>query len=179
MKLIKNSASIEVHNEVEDTPKTFTAIASEVGVVNRNGMILQPDSLEFDRERYPLLYNHGDSAGEVVGDVATAYDESKNAYVSEFNIYDTAPNIKKAVENGALNAVSVAYYVTDYEFSEDGSTIVKNAVFKEVSLVSVPADPNAKIIENSLSEELEAEKKQFMLELNAKKEIEGIKAKYE
>lgn len=179
MKLIKNSASIEVHNETEETPKSFTAVASEVGVINRNGMILEPNSLEFDRERYPLLYNHGDSVGEVVGDVKTYYDEKTNAYISEFDIYDTAPNIKKAVENGALNAVSVAYYVTDYEFNEDGGMIVKNAVFKEVSLVSVPADPNAKIIENSLSPELEEEKQAFMLQLNAKKEIEEIKAKYE
>lgn len=179
MKLIKNSAVIEIHNETEEQPKSFTAIASEVGVVNRNGMILQPNSLEFDRERYPLLYNHGESASEVVGDVKTYYDEARNAYISEFNIYDTAGNIKKAVENGAFNAVSVAYYVTDYEFTEEGNMVVKNAVFKEVSLVSVPADPNAKIIQNGLSEELEAERKQFLAKKNAMKEIEDIKAKYE
>lgn len=179
MKLVKNSICLEVRNEPETDVKLITAVASEVGVKNRNGMILTPNSLEFDRERYPLLYNHGEAASEVIGDVKTYYDEKSNSYLSEFQVYDTAPNIKKAIENGAFKNVSMAYYVTDYEFTEEGAMLVKNAVFKEVSLVSVPADPNAKIIENSLSEELEAEKRNFLLKLNAQKEIEGIKAKYE
>ena len=180
LKLIKNSVSLEITNEPETGKKTIRTISAEVGVKNRNDMILEPDSLEFDRERYPFLYNHGEQASEVIGDVATHYDPELNAYVSEFEVYDTAPNIKKAIENGAFKNVSVAYYVTDYDFSEeDGAMIVKNAVFKEVSLVSVPADPNAKFIQNGLSEELEAERKEFLAKKNAMKEIEDIKAKYE
>lgn len=179
MKLIKNSVSLEIHNAEDSDKKVITTVAAEIGVKNRNDMILQPNSLEFDRERYPFLYNHGEQASEVIGDVVTKYDESLNAYVSEFEVYDTAPNIKKAIENGAFKNVSVAYYVTDYEFDEEGAMIVKNAVFKEVSLVSVPADPNAKFIQNGLSEELEAERKQFLAKKNAMKEIEDIKAKYE
>lgn len=179
MKLIKNDISLEIHNEPETDKTVITAIAADVGVKNRNDMILTPNSLSFDRERYPFLYNHGEAASEVIGDVATHYDEARNAYVSEFEVYDTAPNIKKAIENGAFKNVSVAYYVTDYDFDDDGAMVVKNAVFKEVSLVSVPADPNAKFIQNGLSEELLAERKAYFESKNAMKEIEEIKNSYE
>ena len=58
MKLITNSAEIKV-TENEDGSKSFQGIGSEVGVENLNGIILTPNCIEFARERYPLLYEHG------------------------------------------------------------------------------------------------------------------------
>ena len=55
MKLITNSAEIKV-TENEDGSKSFQGVGSEVGVENRNGIILTPNCIEFARERYPLLY---------------------------------------------------------------------------------------------------------------------------
>lgn len=179
MKLVKNSAKIELV-ENEDGSIRKLAVGSEVGVKNRNDMILQPNSLEFNSDRHLLLYNHGESSNEIVGDAMTYYDETRNQYLTDFIVYDTNPAVKKAVENGALTHVSVAYYLTDYDFDEEGGIIVNKALLKEVSLVSVPADPNASFIENSVSDELLKERKAYLNSLKEdEKKIKEILAQYE
>ena len=45
--------------------------------------------------------------------------------------------------------------------------------------LSVPADPNAKFIQNALGEELTEERNKIIESRNALKEIEDIKKKYE
>lgn len=171
MKLVKNAVEIDVSTDEEGT-KAFTAVASKVGTVNRNGLQLTPTSLEIERNRYPFLYNHGEGSSEVIGDVGIAYSEENNAYMCDFVIYDTHPNIKQAVENGAFNSVSVSYYMTDYEIQEDESVLVKNAIMNEVSLVSVPADPEALMANNAIGAELAKEAKN-------KARLEEIKKAYE
>ena len=98
MKLITNSAEIKV-TQNEDGSKSFQGIGSEVGVENRNGIILTPNCIEFARERYPLLYEHGSGSSEVIGDAKVYYDLATNKYLTDFTLYDNAPNINKAVEN--------------------------------------------------------------------------------
>ena len=168
MKLITNSAEIKV-TENDDGSKSFQGIGSEVGVENLNGIILTPNCIEFARERYPLLYEHGAGSSEVIGDAKVYYDL----------LYDNAPNINKAVENGAFDSLSIAYYITDYTFDDNDALVVNKAQFKEISLVSVPADPNAKFIQNALGEELTEERNKIIESRNALKEIEDIKKKYE
>lgn len=171
MKLVKNAVEIDVGTD-EEGAKTFTAVASKVGTVNRNGLQLTSTSLEIERNRYPFLYNHGEGASEVIGDVGIGYSEEDNAYMCDFVIYDTHPNIKRAVENGAFNSVSVSYYMTDYDIQEDESVLVKNAIMNEVSLVSVPADPEALMANNAIGAELAKEAKN-------KARLEEIKKAYE
>ena len=83
MKLITNSAEIKV-TENEDGSKSFQGIGSEVGVENRNGIILTPNCIEFARERYPLLYEHGAGSSEVIGDAKVYYDLASNKYLTDF-----------------------------------------------------------------------------------------------
>ena len=173
MKLITNSAEIKV-TENDDGSKSFQGIGSEVGVENLNGIILTPNCIEFARERYPLLYEHGSGSSAKV-----YYDLASNKYLTDFTLYDNAPNINKAVENGAFDSLSIAYYITEYEFNENDALVVNKAQFKEISLVSVPADPNAKFIQNALGEELTEERNKIIESRNALKEIEDIKKKYE
>ena len=94
MKLITNSAEIKV-TENEDGSKSFQGIGSEVGVENRNGIILTPNCIEFARERYPLLYEHGAGSSEVIGDAKVYYDLASNKYLTDFTLYDNAPNITR------------------------------------------------------------------------------------
>lgn len=121
-------------------------IAAETGVKNRNELILNGDVIEFDRAVYPLLFNHNEVADDVIGDVRISYSAERQAYLGDVTLYDTHPNIVKAVENGAFDSVSISYYLTEYELDEENEAlIVNNALMNELSLVSVPADPNAKI----------------------------------
>lgn len=174
MKLIHNSAKIEV------VDNAIRAVGSKVGTVNRNGMKLLPDSLVFDRERYPFLFEHGDNATDVIGDTHTEYDPEREAYMTEIEVYEENAVIARAVKNGAYDAISIAYYLDEYHFEDDGDTIVvEKAYFKEVSLVSVPADPEAKFVNNGLSDEVEKERQLFVLEQNNLKEFKEIKVKYE
>ena len=83
MKLITNSAEIKV-TENEDGSKSFQGIGSEVGVENLNGIILTPNCIEFARERYPLLYEHGAGSSEVIGDAKVYYDLASNKYLTDF-----------------------------------------------------------------------------------------------
>lgn len=171
MKLVKNAVDIDVSTD-NDGSKSFTAVASKVGTVNRNGLELTATSLELDRNRYPFLYNHGEGSSEVIGDVGIAYSEEDNAYMCDFIIYDTHPNIRQAIEHGAFNSVSVSYFMTDYDIRDDDTVLVKSAIMNEVSLVSVPADPEALMASNAIGLELAKEAKD-------KARLEEIKKAYE
>lgn len=153
MKLINNTAKIVV-NELEDGNKSFKAVSAYVDIINKNGYQLAGDVVQFEREVYPFLFNHGSSASDIIGDVRTVFDPEENAYVSEINLYDTNPAITKAIENGAYDSVSISYYVNEYTFGDEDQLVIHSATMNEVSLVSVGADPNAKIFKNGVSDEL-------------------------
>ena len=170
LKLVQNSVKLEV-NALEEGNKNIRVVVAEVGKVNRNNMLLPGDVIEMSRNSYPFLFNHNERAEDVLGDVKISFDPELNAYVGDVNVYDSHPNIRKAIDNGAFDSVSVSYYVTDYEFGEEDEVIVKNAIMNEVSLVSVGADPNAKVM-NAFDEELKER-------MTIKKRIKEIKANNE
>lgn len=178
MKLINNTAKIVV-NELEDGKKTFSAIAAYVDIINKNGYQLAGDVVKMEREVYPFLFNHGSSAQDVIGDVKTHYDSELNAYVSEINMYDTNPAITKALENGAYDSVSISYYVNEYTFGDEDQLVIHNATMNEVSLVSVGADPNAKIFSNGLSDELNNAIEEHKAEKQKAAKIKEIKDRNE
>ena len=171
-KLVENIAKLQVNTvdaETENPKTTYTAIASKVGTVNRNNMMLNGDCITMERERYPFLYNHGESANDLIGSCQTHYDEAEQAYITEFQIDNEM--VKAQIDNGTFDSVSIAYYILNYHFSEDNeSIIVDEAILNEVSLVSIGADPDAKLINNSV-EELEKERTEFIETQNKLKEI--------
>ena len=178
LKLINNTAKIVV-NELEDGKKTFSAVAAYVDIINKNGYQLAGDVVKMEREVYPFLFNHGSSAQDVIGDVKTHYDSELNAYVSEINMYDTNPAITKALENGAYDSVSISYYVNEYTFGDEDQLVIHNATMNEVSLVSVGADPNAKIFSNGMSDELNNAIEEHKAEKQKAAKIKEIKDRNE
>ena len=174
-KLINNVAALKLAtNEVtenENGDYQIKAVVAHANVVNDNGIILDGDVIEFQRETYPFLFNH--KGTDLLGEVKTAYDTEQKAYVSEITVYSTKQDIIKAVKNGVYDSVSISYYITDYDFSEDDDAIVvQRATMNEVSLVSVGADSEAKLIANELKEDKQA--KQL-----AENKLKELKAKYE
>ena len=174
-KLINNTVHLALNeneaSEQENGDYKIKAIVAHAGIINDNGIIFDGDVIEFQRETYPFLFNH--QGTDLLGEVKTAYDTEQKAYVSEITIYATKTDIIKAVKNGVYDSVSIACYITDYDFSEDEDAIVvQHALMNEVSLVSVGADSEAKLIANELRQDKQA--KQLI-----ENKLKEIKAKYE
>lgn len=176
MKLIQNSLTVQTQLNEETGEVKITAIASNVNTVNDNNFYLAGDVIEIQRELYPFLYEHSKSSNDYIGDTHVYYDPTENVYKADLYPYETALNIKKGLERGAFSDVSIAYLVDDYEIIENGIIYVKHAILREVSLVMTGADKDAKISKNSLSDELEKERLEF---LQKEKELKELKAKYE
>ena len=174
-KLINNTVHLAL-NENEATEQEtgdyqIKAVVAHAGIINDNGIILDGDVIEFKRETYPFLFNH--QGTDLLGEVKTTFDAEQKAYISEITVYSTKADIIKAIKNGVYDSVSISYYITDYDFSEDEDAIVvQRALMNEVSLVSVGADSEAKLIANELKQDKQA--KQL-----AKNKLKELKAKYE
>lgn len=174
-KLINNTVHLALNEneatEQENGDYKIKAVVAHTETVNDNGLILDGDVIEFQRETYPFLFNH--TANDLLGEVKTTFDAEQKAYISEITIYSTKADIIKAIKNGVYDSVSISYYITDYDFSEDDDAIVvQRALMNEVSLVSVGADSDAKLIANELKEDKQA--KQL-----AENKLKELKAKYE
>lgn len=173
-KLINNVAALKLAtNEVtenENGDYQIKAVVAHANVVNDNGFILDGDVIEFQRETYPFLFNH--QGTDLLGEVKTAYDAEQKAYISEITVYATKADIIKAIKNGVYDSVSISYYIDEYNFNDDDAIVIKHAIMNEVSLVSVGADSDAKLIANELREDKQA--KQL-----AENKLKELKAKYE
>lgn len=174
-KLVENVVKLElVKNEVSENEASdfkIKAIVAHTDIVNDNGFYLDGDVIEFKRDTYPFLFNH--SANDLLGETKTVYDAEQKAYVSEITIYDTKQDIIKAVKNGVYDSVSIGYYIDDYEFQEDGDAIiVHHAIMNEISLVSVGADSDAKLVANEFREEKQAH-------ILAQNKLKELKKSYE
>ena len=174
-KLINNTVHLTLNEneatEQENGDYKIKAVVAHTQIVNDNGLILDGDVIEFQRETYPFLFNH--TANDLLGEVKTTFDAEQKAYISEITIYSTKEDIIKAIKNGVYDSVSISYYIDEYVFSEDDDAIVvKHAIMNEVSLVSVGADSEAKLIANELRQDKQA--KQLI-----ENKLKEIKAKYE
>lgn len=174
MKLVENTAKIEL-KENEVGGKDITIVAAHSFVTNDNGLYLNGDVVEQSREVYPFLFNHGKSAADVIGDVRLTYDNDLNLYKGKVNMDDTNPAITKAMENGAYDSVSISYYVNDYDYDDEKGLIVNAATMNEVSLVSVGADPQAKMFKNGMNDEMQNAIEEIKAENERKQRIKEIK----
>lgn len=153
-KLVENITSLQLgKNDLSESEGDFkfNAIVAHADIVNDNGFILDGNVIEFEREIYPFLFNHSDT--ELLGEVRTEFDESQRAYISEITIYESNSDLIKAIKNGVYNSVSIAYYFDEFTVNDNDELVIKHAIMCEVSLVSVGADRDAKIVANELKEE--------------------------
>jgi len=92
----------------------------------------------------PLLKDHDNSVDSIVGRVKDAsFDESGRNIPFKAQVNDK--KIQELINRGDLNTVSIGASVDPKDIDEldDGTIIPRNITFKELSLVAVPADPNA------------------------------------
>lgn len=174
-KLINNTVHLALNEneatEQENGDYKIKAVVAHTDIINDNGFILDGDVIEFKRDTYPFLFNH--TANDLLGEVKTTFDAEQKVYISEITVYSTKQDIIKAVKNGVYDSVSIGYFIDDYEFQEDGDAIVvHHAIMNEVSLVSVGADSDAKLVANEFKEERQAH-------ILAQNKLKELKKNYE
>lgn len=133
-----------VSNSVKgDTVKIKMAT---VGERNLNGLLLSNDkSLRFDSKKsYPLFFEHKADMDNLIGFFKPIGVEGKDIMA---NAKITNPRAKELVSKGAISSASVTYEVKDYDYDNAHDTVIVNrANLIELSLVLIPADPTAKIL---------------------------------
>ena len=89
----------------------------------------------------PLLVDHRNEVGAIKGRVtAGEYDEQNSRVNFKAKVVDS--DIKRMVKEGLINSVSIGAAVREIE-EKDDVLIPRGIVFKELSLVAVPADGGA------------------------------------
>lgn len=129
----------------------FEGYASTYGNEDRDGDIIESgcflDSLK-NKTVYPLCFNHDLST--VIGKVDLMDDEKGVFAKGTFNQNDdVAEKYYDLVKMGAIDSMSIHFFVKDYEPVDStkpyGGWRIKKADIIEVSLVTVPANTQALI----------------------------------
>lgn len=110
--------------------------------------ILDPAGLILSGDDWPLLADHRPTARETIGRVHDVRVDGDSVVARlRFSGADDLLPIRQRVQDGTLRAFSAGYSVEAWEEGKDADGIrTKTATrwhLKEVSLVAIPADPNA------------------------------------
>lgn len=118
-----------------------TAISSSVTSNNHKFL---PEELKLSADTLngvPLLVDHRNEVDAIKGRVIVSEFDDVNEKVN-FKAQIEDESIKEMIKDGRLNSVSVGAIVKELE--DDGDYFIpRGIVFKELSLVAVPADPRA------------------------------------
>ena len=114
----------------------------------------------------PILKDHKNSVDNIVGRTTNAYFENEKV-VFEGRIVDE--EIRQKIQQGLITSVSVGAMVEEVPYEEDesgeftGTVLAKGIDFVELSLVAIPADPEAGLSQAILNS-LKTEKKEADLQ---------------
>ena len=90
----------------------------------------------------PLLVDHKNEVDAIKGRVMIGeYDEMNDRVNFKAKVSDKS--IREMIQDGRINSVSVGAEVGNIEEGEDGVLIPRGIIFRELSLVAVPADQGA------------------------------------
>lgn len=110
----------------------------------RNGHIFRAEELEKSAKTLigkPLLKDHNAVVDNIVGKVVDA-KYSRVAKNVEFTARVMDAKMQEMISDGRISNVSVGAWPEDVEETDEG-LVVKGIDFLELSLVAIPADPNA------------------------------------
>lgn len=126
----------------------FEGYASVWGRVDSYGdTVLKGAFLEsIAKERMPLML-YGHSASRVIGKWVTMREDDRGLYVvGELTPgHSEAKDIQALMVHGALSGLSIGGYTTEYEDKQDRGRIIKQFDLLEISLVSMPAEDEARV----------------------------------
>lgn len=137
--------------EEESADFHFEAYASTYGNTDRDGDVMAKgcfDNTLKTKAVVPMCLNH--DRNRVIGKHELSVDEKGLRTRSTFNLSD--PEAKKTydlMKMGALDSLSIGFFINDYEPVDAkqpyGGWIFKEVEIFEISVVTVPANPQATI----------------------------------
>jgi len=149
-----------MHNQLKPLEVRFTdsgritaVIASEYPVERNFGfevLEITPASVNLDRFPLPVIRSH--NSEQLPIGVASNPRFDGPFLLADLEISKSEERISKDIKDGILNNISIGYRILDSVPMDDGIRVTKFEIY-EVSLVSVPADPQAKIIQRKLTME--------------------------
>jgi len=167
LKLTYNVPITEAETEIADN-FLIQGIAISSTTTGNNHKFL-PEELRESAQTLkgvPLLVDHKNEISAIKGRVTEAlFDESNLNVPFAARVIDK--EIQNMIKDGRINAVSVGAQVKELD-EEEGVLVPKGIIFKELSLVAIPADPNA-TFSTALQEAFECKIKETEKPSNLKK----------
>lgn len=137
----------------ESAEGTFGGYASTFGNADREGDVMMKgcfaDSIEV-KTTFPLCYNH--NTDKVIGKVDVREDEKGLFAEGVLNLEsELGKEVYSLLKMGAIDSFSIGFLMTEYEKNENSqdewfpSFDIKKADLLEVSLVTIPCNPQATV----------------------------------
>ncbi len=136
---------------------TFTGYGSVWGRVDSYGdTVLKGAFKDALAERRPMML-YGHSPGRVPGKWIK-YEEDDKGLLMTGELtpgHSEATDIAASLKHGSLNGLSIGGYTQEWEAQKDGGRVIKTFDLYEVSVVSMPAEQEARIDTASVKEALQ------------------------
>jgi HK97 family phage prohead protease len=134
-------------NITKQQDNTFTAIASKE-VVDRMGDIVKIAGIKIDNylKNPVVLFNH--NPDKIIGKALEVLKTNDSLIVKiQFANTPLAQEVKELVAEGFLNTLSIGFMSLQYKQNDNSNGIIYESVeLLEVSVVSVPANPEAVVL---------------------------------
>lgn len=145
--------SLEFKANVQDDG-TFSGYCSVFDVIDSYGEVVKKGafltSLNFWQSKNkmpPVLWQHNRS--EVIGVWTKLYEDEKGLYGEGKLLINDVAKAKEAyalIKNGAIDGLSIGYYVKKWAFNEDEDVLeLLELDLKEVSIVTFPANTDSTV----------------------------------
>lgn len=144
------SLNLEFKGMKEDDEYYYIKGIASTPDIDRVDDIVNPDCLLKSVERIglPAFVHQHNLFDMPLGVCERVYKEGNNTMVDLKMPKDAdGKKIKDRIKMGAYGGLSIGYIAKDYEYDAKGYRIINDLDWYEVSLVTLPANPNAKILE--------------------------------
>ena len=129
-----------------DDAGTITGTAWPFGTADRMGDVIEPGAFKGAKGPLPMLAFH--RPDDPVGVWTEITETAKGLIVKGRLLIEDLPRareIRALVQSGAAGGLSIGFLTKKAEARRDGGRTIKSVELVEVSLVSVPAHPGARV----------------------------------
>lgn len=172
-----SSLKLEIKGVKEDNNHYFIKGYASTPDIDRVADIVNPDCLvkSVSRMGMPAFVHQHNLSDMPLGVCEKVYKEGNNTVVElKMPKDDYAKQIKNRIDIGAYGGLSIGYIAKDYEYNTEGYRVIKDLDWYEVSLVTIPANPNAKIIEVKKAKMHDKEKCDIINTVKSIRDVENL-----